>query len=128
MQGEHQLVKQEGTVFIGVNAADYSGYPDCRPEYITAFENLANLDTKAAVEKKDKTRIQTPIINMTKVQIIRIGTELGVDYFLTHSCYNPDEQGKSCGRCDSCRLRLKGFAEAGLEAPIQYQQTNGLNK
>lgn len=115
-------------IFIGVNAADYSGYPDCRPEFITAFENMANLATKTATEQKNKTQIQTPIINMTKAQIIRIGTDLGVDYSLTHSCYNPDTDSKSCGRCDSCRLRLKGFAEANLKDPIQYQQTNGQNE
>jgi 7-cyano-7-deazaguanine synthase len=109
-------------IFIGVNTTDYSGYPDCRAEFITAFERLANLATAAAVEGKGRYRIVTPIINMTKGQIILAGTKLGVDYSLTHSCYDPDEQGRSCGRCDSCRLRLKGFAEAGLEDPIEYQE------
>lgn len=107
-------------IFIGVNAMDYSGYPDCRPEFITAFEKTANLATAAAVQGKGRYRIHTPIINMTKREIILTGTKLGVDYSLTHSCYDPDEQGRSCGRCDSCRLRLKGFAEAGFEDPIEY--------
>jgi 7-cyano-7-deazaguanine synthase len=108
-------------IFIGVNATDYSGYPDCRGEFISAFEKLANLATAAAVEGRAYYRIVTPIINMTKAQIILTGTKLGVDYSLTHSCYDPDKDGRSCGRCDSCRLRLKGFAEAGLKDPILYQ-------
>jgi len=107
-------------IFIGVNAADYSGYPDCRGEYIGAFEKLANLATAAAVENRGKFTIHTPIIKLTKAGIIKKGTELGVDYSLTHSCYNPDKNGISCGRCDSCKLRLKGFNEAGLEDPIKY--------
>ncbi len=107
-------------IFIGVNAMDYSGYPDCRPEFIAAFEKAANLATAAAVQGKGRYRIHTPIINMTKREIILAGTKLGVDYSLTHSCYDPDERGRSCGRCDSCRLRLKGFAEAGLKDPIEY--------
>jgi 7-cyano-7-deazaguanine synthase len=107
-------------IFIGVNAIDYSGYPDCRAEFITAFEKVANLAAAAAVERKGRYHIHTPIINMTKAQIILAGTKLGVDYSLTHSCYDPDEQGESCGRCDSCKLRLKGFAEAGLKDPIKY--------
>ncbi len=107
-------------IFIGVNATDYSGYPDCRPEYITAFENLANFATAAAVENKGRYTIHTPIINMTKGQIIQTGTNLSLNYSMTHSCYDPDLQGKSCGRCDSCKLRLKGFAEAGLNDPIEY--------
>ncbi len=107
-------------IFIGVNTTDYSGYPDCRAEFITAFEKVANLATAAAVEGKGRYRILTPIINMTKAQIILTGTKFGVDYSLTHSCYDPDEQGRSCGRCDSCRLRLKGFAEAGIKDPIEY--------
>jgi 7-cyano-7-deazaguanine synthase len=107
-------------IFIGVNAIDYSGYPDCRAEFIRAFEKVANLATAAAVGRKGRYHIHTPIINMTKAQIILAGTKLGVDYSLTHSCYDPDEQGGSCGRCDSCRLRLKGFAEAGLKDPIEY--------
>jgi len=107
-------------IFIGVNAIDYSGYPDCRPEYIAAFEQLANLATKAGVEGTLKFKIHTPLITMTKAQIIRRGTELGVDYGLTHSCYDPNVQGRPCGRCDACLLRLKGFAEAGLKDPLTY--------
>lgn len=107
-------------IFIGVNATDYSGYPDCRAEFIAAFEKTANLATAAAVQGKGKYRIHTPIINMSKGQIILTGTKLGVDYSLTHSCYDPDAQGRSCGRCDSCRLRLKGFAEAGIKDPTEY--------
>jgi 7-cyano-7-deazaguanine synthase len=109
-------------LFIGVNAVDYSGYPDCRPEFIAAFENLANLATKAGVEQTIKFRIHTPLVHMTKAQIIRRGNELGVNYALTHSCYAPNEAGVACGRCDACRLRLKGFAEAGLADPIAYQR------
>jgi len=107
-------------IFIGVNTTDYSGYPDCRPEFMTAFEETTNLATAAAVEGRGRYRIHTPVINMTKAQIIITGSKLGVDYSLTHSCYDPDQQGRSCGRCDSCRLRLKGFAEAGLKDPIEY--------
>jgi 7-cyano-7-deazaguanine synthase len=107
-------------IFIGVNATDYSGYPDCRPEFITTFEETANLATAAAVENKGQYRIHTPIIKMTKGEIILTGTKLGVDYSLTHSCYDPDEQGRSCGRCDSCKLRLKGFEEAGIKDPVKY--------
>jgi 7-cyano-7-deazaguanine synthase len=107
-------------IFIGVNSTDYSGYPDCRAEFIAAFEKTANLATAAAVEGRGRYSIHAPIIEMTKAQIILAGTELGVDYSLTHSCYDPDEQGRSCGRCDSCRLRLKGFAAAGLKDPIRY--------
>lgn len=107
-------------LFIGVNSTDYSGYPDCRAEFIASFEAMANLATAAAVQGKGRYRIHTPIIEMTKAQIIRTGTELNVDYGLTHSCYDPDPQGRSCGRCDSCRLRLKGFAEAGLDDPVPY--------
>jgi len=103
-------------IFIGVNTTDYSGYPDCRAEFIKAFEKTANLATAA----KGKYRIRTPIINMSKTQIILTGAKLGLDYSLTHSCYDPAEDGKSCGSCDSCRLRLKGFAEAGLDDPIEY--------
>jgi 7-cyano-7-deazaguanine synthase len=114
-------------LFIGVNAIDYSGYPDCRPEFIAAFEKLANLATKAGVEKTIAFRIHTPLIQMTKAEIIRRGTELGVDYGLTHSCYAPDEKGVSCGRCDACQLRLKGFAEAGLADPIEYQKIKTKN-
>jgi len=111
-------------IFIGVNATDYSGYPDCRAEFIAAFEKTANLATAAAVERKGRYHIHTPIIDMTKAEIILAGTKLGVDFSLTHSCYDPDQQGRSCGRCDSCKFRLKGFAEAGLEDPIEYRITN----
>jgi 7-cyano-7-deazaguanine synthase len=107
-------------IFIGVNSTDYSGYPDCRADFIAAFERMANLATAAAVEGKGRYRIHTPIIDMTKAEIIRTGTQLSVDYSLTHSCYDPDPQGRSCGRCDSCRLRLRGFAQAGLRDPIDY--------
>jgi len=107
-------------IFIGVNATDYSGYPDCRAEFISAFEQTANLATAAVVEGKGLYKIHTPIINMTKAEIIQTGTKLGVDFSLTHSCYDPDEKGRSCGRCDACRLRLKGFAEAGLKDPLEY--------
>jgi 7-cyano-7-deazaguanine synthase len=106
-------------IFIGVNALDYSGYPDCRPEYIAAFEKMANLATRAGVEGNGFT-IHTPLISMTKAEIIKKGLLLGVDYALTHSCYDPTEDGLSCGLCDSCRLRLKGFAEAGLADPVRY--------
>ena len=105
-------------IFIGVNALDYSGYPDCRPEYIEAYEKLANLATKAGVEGTQKIKIHTPLIDMTKSQIILKGMELGVDYGQTISCYDPDSNGVSCGRCDSCVLRQKGFAEAGLVDPL----------
>ncbi len=107
-------------IFIGVNALDYSGYPDCRAEFIRAFEKVANLATAAASEAKGKYKIHTPIIKMTKAQIIQKGTQLGLDYSLTHSCYDPEENGRACGRCDSCRLRLKGFADAGIKDPIEY--------
>jgi 7-cyano-7-deazaguanine synthase len=109
-------------LFIGVNAIDYSGYPDCRPEFVAAFERLANLATKAGVEGNMQFRIHTPLIKMTKAEIIRRGTELGVDYSLTHSCYAPSTNGTACGRCDACQLRLKGFAEAGLTDPIAYKK------
>jgi 7-cyano-7-deazaguanine synthase len=108
-------------LFIGVNAVDYSGYPDCRPEFIAAFEKLANLATKAGVEDTIRFRIHTPLIALTKAEIIRRGTELGVDYSLTHSCYTPNSEGIACGRCDACQIRLRGFAEAGLNDPIEYQ-------
>jgi 7-cyano-7-deazaguanine synthase len=107
-------------IFIGVNAVDYSGYPDCRAEFIAAFERTANLATAAAVQGKGRYQIRTPVVDMTKAQIISAGTRLNVDYSLTHSCYDPDKQGRSCGRCDSCRIRLKGFAEANLTDPIEY--------
>ena len=108
-------------IFIGVNALDYSGYPDCRPEYIEAFQNMANLATKAGVEGAG-VKIHTPLINLTKAEIIKLGTSLGVDYSLTSSCYDPTPQGKACGTCDSCRLRLKGFAEAGIKDKVGYEQ------
>lgn len=111
-------------IFIGVNAIDYSGYPDCRPEFIRAFENMANLATKAGVEGATKLHIHTPLISLSKSEIIRLGHELGVDFSLTHSCYDPDPRGRACGRCDSCRLRLKGFEEAGLADPIVYQHAH----
>ncbi len=104
-------------IFIGVNAIDYSGYPDCRPGYIEAFERMANLATKASVEGRIHYRIRTPLIRMTKAEIIKRGTELGVDYSLTHSCYDPTAEGLACGQCDSCLLRRKGFREAGLRDP-----------
>jgi 7-cyano-7-deazaguanine synthase len=110
-------------IFIGVNALDYSGYPDCRPEYIAAFERMANLATKAGVEGKTQLRIQTPLINLTKAKIIQRGIELGVDYSLTHSCYDPAESSEACGRCDSCLLRRKGFQEAGIPDPSQHLTT-----
>ncbi len=106
-------------IFIGVNALDYSGYPDCRPEYIEAFEKMANLATKAGVEGRLRLKIHTPLIAMTKAEIIRSGSRLGVDYSLTHSCYDPID-GVACGKCDSCLLRLKGFAEAGATDPLRY--------
>jgi 7-cyano-7-deazaguanine synthase len=108
-------------IFIGVNALDYSGYPDCRPEYIAAYETMANLATKAGMEGKQKLRIHTPLIRMTKAQIIKKGMELGVDYSLTHSCYDPAAAGEACGQCDSCQLRLKGFKEAGISDPVRYR-------
>lgn len=107
-------------VFIGVNAIDYSGYPDCRPEFIAAFETMANLATKAGIEGRTHLKIHTPLIRLSKGEIIQLGAELGVDFALTHSCYDPDAQGRPCGLCDSCRLRLKGFAEAGLPDPLEY--------
>ncbi len=110
-----------GDIFIGVNALDYSGYPDCRPEYITAYERMANLATRAGVEGELKLRIHAPLIQMTKAQIIKKGLELGVDYRLTHSCYDPSDSGDACGECDSCLLRLKGFEEAGMEDSIKYR-------
>ena len=113
-------VLKSSDIFIGVNAIDYSGYPDCRPEYIDAFERMANLATKASVEGNTKIRIKTPLIRLTKAQIIHKGIELGVDYALTHSCYDPSPQGQACGRCDSCQLRKKGFKEAGVLDPTQY--------
>jgi 7-cyano-7-deazaguanine synthase len=106
-------------IFIGVNAVDYSGYPDCRPEFIRAFEKLANLATRAGVEGAHF-QIHAPLISLTKSEIIRRGISLGVDYSLTHSCYDPAADGRACGRCDSCQLRLRGFREAEIEDPIAY--------
>jgi 7-cyano-7-deazaguanine synthase len=105
-------------IFIGVNALDYSGYPDCRPEYITAFEEMANLATKAAVEGGQRLRVHAPLIEMTKAQIIALGISLGVDYGLTHSCYDPSPDGFPCLQCESCALRARGFAEAGRADPV----------
>jgi 7-cyano-7-deazaguanine synthase len=113
-------VLSSSDIFIGVNAIDYSGYPDCRPEFIAAFENMANLATKSGVEGRTHLKIHTPLIQLSKCEIIRLGAELGVDFALTHSCYDPDSSGRSCGLCDSCRLRLKGFADAGIRDPIEY--------
>ncbi|HKS41577.1 MAG TPA: 7-cyano-7-deazaguanine synthase QueC [Blastocatellia bacterium] len=107
-------------IFIGVNALDYSGYPDCRPEYIEAFASMANLATKAGVEGNMQLKIHTPLVAMTKAEIIKRGLELDVDYSLTHSCYDPTPDGLACGKCDSCLLRLKGFAEAGARDPLRY--------
>jgi len=108
------------TIFLGVNVLDYSGYPDCRPEYIRAFEEMANLATRAGVEGRKRFTINTPLITMTKAGIVRRGAELGVDFSLTHSCYDPTREGIACGRCDSCLLRKKGFSEAGIKDPVRY--------
>lgn len=107
-------------IYIGVNALDYSGYPDCRPVFIEAFEKMANLATRAGVEGESPYRIHAPLIDLSKAQIIQQGLALGVDYRLTHSCYDPAPDGRSCGSCDSCRLRLKGFAAAGIADPVDY--------
>ncbi len=108
-------------IFIGVNALDYSGYPDCRPEFIRSYEETANLGTKVGVTEDERIKIQTPLINMTKAEIAATGTRLGVDYSMTISCYDPDETGAACGHCDSCLLRQKGFREANLPDPTRYQ-------
>lgn len=115
-------VLQAQNLFIGVNAVDYSGYPDCRPEFIQAFETMANLATKKGVEGGHFT-IHTPLIHLSKAQIIKQGIKLGVDYSLTVSCYDPDDQGHACGRCDSCRIRADGFKQAGIDDPTRYQQS-----
>ena len=107
-------------LFVGVNCVDYSGYPDCRPEFLAAFEALANLATKAGVEGAGRFRVHAPLLTLTKDQIIARGLALGVDYGLTHSCYDPDPDGRSCGRCDSCMLRLAAFARLGLTDPVAY--------
>jgi 7-cyano-7-deazaguanine synthase len=108
-------------IFIGVNALDYSGYPDCRPEFVEAFERLANLATKAGAEGRRRFTVHTPLIRMSKKEIIRTGLDLGVDFGLTVSCYDPDVDGAACGACDACRLRLKGFAELGTRDPARYR-------
>jgi 7-cyano-7-deazaguanine synthase len=108
-------------IFIGVNALDYSGYPDCRPEYIKSFQDMANLATKTGVENEQQLTIHTPLINLTKAEIIQKGIALGIDYSLTHSCYDPSAKGQPCGHCDSCQLRLNGFLEAGYKDPLKYQ-------
>jgi 7-cyano-7-deazaguanine synthase len=112
-------------IFIGANALDYSGYPDCRPEYFRAFQKLANLATRAGVEEGRRIAIHTPLIELSKREIIERGLALGVDYGLTLSCYDPTTEGAACGRCDACLLRLKGFREAGLEDPAEYQAVSG---
>ncbi len=117
--GWAEIIEAED-IFIGVNAIDYSGYPDCRPEYIEAFQQMASIATKAGVERKSKIKIHTPLINMSKAEIIKKGVSLGMDFSLTHSCYDPISSGKPCGRCDSCLLRLKGFLDAGLKDPLEY--------
>lgn len=115
-------VLEADDIFVGVNALDYSGYPDCRPEYISAFEQMANLATKAAVEGRQRIQIHAPLIELSKAQIIQRGLALGVDYGTTHSCYDPDDEGRACGACDSCLLRRKGFREAGVPDPTTYQE------
>jgi 7-cyano-7-deazaguanine synthase len=109
-------------IFIGVNALDYSGYPDCRPEYIASFQHMANLATKVGVEEKSDTNIHTPLIDLTKSDIIKAGLNLNVDYGLTHSCYDPEQNGYSCGHCDACQLRIRGFEKLGLSDPIKYSK------
>ena len=109
-------------IFIGVNALDYSGYPDCRPEYIASFQRMANLATKVGVEEKSDTNIHTPLIDLTKSDIIKAGLSLNVDYGLTHSCYDPEQNGYSCGHCDACQLRIRGFEKLGLSDPIKYSK------
>src|SRR5690606_24073470 len=107
-------------IFIGVNAVDYSGYPDCRPEYIAAFESMANLATRAGVEDGPRLRVRAPLLHLTKGEIIRLGLELGVDYALTSTCYDPAPTGEACGACDACQLRLRGFRDAGVRDPVRY--------
>jgi 7-cyano-7-deazaguanine synthase len=110
-------------IFTGVTAVDYSGYPDCRPEYMEAFATMANLATRAGVEGTSKITLHSPLMTLSKADIVREGLRLGVDYSLTSSCYDPDEQGQACGKCETCLLRLNGFAEAGVKDPVQYQST-----
>ncbi|MBE6426472.1 MAG: 7-cyano-7-deazaguanine synthase QueC [Planctomycetaceae bacterium] len=112
-------------IFLGINHIDYSGYPDCRPEFLEAFETMANLATKASVEGRLKMKFHAPLLYLSKAQIVQRGMELGVDYSLTHTCYDPAEDGTSCGRCDACRLRLEGFRQAGFTDPVPYQNTQG---
>jgi 7-cyano-7-deazaguanine synthase len=112
---------QARDIFIGVNAVDYSGYPDCRPEFLEAFERMANLATKAGVEETVRYKIHAPLLHRTKAEIIRTGSEAGVDFSVTHSCYDPSTEGLACGACDSCILRRKGFAEAGIADPTRYR-------
>jgi 7-cyano-7-deazaguanine synthase len=114
-------VLEADNIYIGVNALDYSGYPDCRPEFIDAYENMANLATKSAVEGSHRIKIHTPLIHLTKAQIIQRGLELGVDYSITSSCYDPGLNGAPCGTCDSCQLRAKGFAEIGVVDPLNLK-------
>ena len=113
-------------LFIGANVLDYSGYPDCRPEFLHAFESLANLATKAGVEGTGRFRVHAPLVRLSKAEIIRLGTSLGVDYGRTISCYDPDTAGRACGRCDSCQLRRKGFADSGVPDPTEYQSSPGV--
>jgi 7-cyano-7-deazaguanine synthase len=113
-------------LFIGANVLDYSGYPDCRPEFLLAFETLANLATKVGVEGTGRFRVHAPLVRMSKADIIRLGTSLGVDYGRTISCYDPDTAGRACGRCDSCQLRRKGFADSGVPDPTEYQSSPGV--
>ena len=113
-------------IFFGANAVDYSGYPDCRAEFIAAFEGLANLGTAAAAQGMGRFRVHAPLLTMTKGQIIILGMKLGLDYSLTHSCYDPDRLGRACGRCDACLIRLKGFEEAHLADPIEYAPKRSL--
>jgi 7-cyano-7-deazaguanine synthase len=110
-------VLEASDIFIGVNALDYSGYPDCRPEFIEAFERMANLATAAAIEGRTRVKIHAPLIQLSKAEIVKLASELGLDFSLTHSCYDPGERGRPCGQCDSCLLRSKGFAEAGIADP-----------
>jgi 7-cyano-7-deazaguanine synthase len=113
---------ESSDIFIGVNAIDYSGYPDCRPEFIAAFETMANLATKSGVEGRTHIRIHTPLAHLDKAGIVKLAAEVGVDFAMTHSCYDPDELGRPCGRCDACLLRRKGFREAGRTDPLVYQK------
>ena len=113
-------VLESSDIFIGVNAIDYSGYPDCRPEFIAAFERMANLATKAGVEGRTRIQVHTPLIELSKAGIVKLAADLGLDFSLTHSCYDPSPDGKACGQCDSCLLRKKGFEEAGIRDPLPY--------